>query len=93
MQEIGPVSEALSFPLTWEIVIDPSLIYSRVKFSLSSMWRLPLEVMLWHHLMQASLLFQMGVGDDVSWMGFPFVERWSIKFRVLRVRQELRLVA
>jgi len=87
------MSDGLTFPFTWETVIEPSPIHSRVEFSLSSMWRLPLEVMLWHHLTQASLSFQMGVGDAVSWMGYPFVERCSIKFLELIVRRELRLVA
>ena len=60
------ISETLHFPLTWETEIVPSATHSHVEFFLFSMWRLPLVVMLWHHLMQASLSLLRGVEDTQS---------------------------
>ncbi len=53
--EIGAVAQMLYLPLMCETEIVPSTTHSRVEFSLFSMWRLPLVVMLWYHLTQASL--------------------------------------
>ena len=60
------MSEMLHLPLTWETEIVPLATHSHVEFSLFSMWRLPLVVMLWHHLMQASLSLLRGVEDTQS---------------------------
>ena len=49
------MSEMLYLPLMCETEIVPSATHFQVEFSLFSMWRLPLVVMLWHHLTQASL--------------------------------------
>ncbi len=50
------MSEMLYFSLMCETKIVPSVTHSCAEFSLFLMWQLPLVVMVWHHLTQASLL-------------------------------------
>ena len=63
------MSAMLHLPLMWEKEIVPLATHSRVEFSLFSIWRLPLVVMLWHHLTQASLSLYRWVEDVQSCMG------------------------
>ncbi len=73
--------------------MEPSLNHSQVKFSFKSMWRLALDVMLQHHLTQASLSLKIKVGDAVSVMGYSCEERWLIMLHASKVKRELKLVA